>query len=32
MWQDILRIAMGWGGVALLVVFWYRVMRGIGTF
>lgn len=32
MWQDLLRIAMGWGGATLLVVFWYRVMKGIGTF
>lgn len=32
MWQDILRIVIGWGGAGLLVAFWYRIMRGIGTF
>jgi hypothetical protein len=32
MWQDLLRIVMGWGAAAGLVGFWYYIMRGIGTF
>lgn len=32
MWQDVLRLGLGWGGAAALVGFWYYVMRGIGTF
>lgn len=32
MWQDILRLAIGWGGAAGLCVFWYWIMDKIGTF
>jgi hypothetical protein len=31
-WQDLVRLGIGWGGAAALVGFWYYVMRGIGTF
>jgi hypothetical protein len=32
MWQEIVRIGLGWGAAAGLIGFWYWVMRGIGTF
>jgi hypothetical protein len=32
MWQDLVRLCLGWGCAAVLVGFWYYVMRGIGTF
>lgn len=32
MWQEVVRIGLGWGMAAGLVGFWYWVMRGIGTF
>ncbi|NQE68954.1 hypothetical protein NG2371_03418 [Nocardia gamkensis] len=30
--QDILRLALAWGGVIGVIAFWYWVMRSIGTF
>jgi hypothetical protein len=32
MWQDALRIALGWGAAVGLVGFWYWLMGSIGTF
>jgi hypothetical protein len=32
MWQDVLRIALGWGAAAGLVAFYYWLMGSIGTF
>jgi hypothetical protein len=32
MWQDLVRLGLGWGCAAALVGFWYYVMRGIGSF
>jgi hypothetical protein len=32
MWQEIVRLGIGWGAAAGLIGFWYWIMRGIGTF
>ncbi|AHH17798.1 hypothetical protein NONO_c30110 [Nocardia nova SH22a] len=32
MWQEIVRLAVAWGGVLLITAFWYWVMKNIGTF
>ena len=32
MLQDIVRLAVAWGGTAALVFFWYWLMSNIGTF
>ncbi|WP_157117559.1 hypothetical protein [Nocardia vaccinii] len=32
MWQEIVRLAAAWGGVLSITVFWYWVMKNIGTF
>ena len=32
MWQDILRLAIGWGAMLVVIAFWYWVFSSIGTF
>jgi hypothetical protein len=32
MWQDILRLAIGWGAMLAVIAFWYWVFSSIGTF
>jgi len=32
MWVDILRLLVAFGGVALIIAFWYWLMDSIGTF
>ena len=32
MWADILRLAVAFGGVSLIIAFWYWLMDAIGTF
>lgn len=32
MWLDILRLLVAFGGIALIVAFWYWLMNAIGTF
>jgi hypothetical protein len=31
-WQEILTLAMGWGIAALIITFWYWLLKSIGTF
>jgi hypothetical protein len=32
MWQDIVRLLVGWGLMGAVIAFWYWVMASIGTF
>ncbi len=32
MWEEIVRLVIAWGIIALIIAFWYWLLSNIGTF